>query len=91
MHVITVAFNQLKGCTWKFGEQQRKGKSKWWEIKVVLGRWDEHLVTTIESKKKNRQSQECMWLITVALMERVHLEVWTATTKRQDLWKMKVV
>ena len=52
MHVITVAFNQLKGCTWKFGEQQRKGKSKWWEIKVVLGRWDEHLLTTIESKKK---------------------------------------
>ena len=52
MHVITVAFNQLKGCTWKFGEQQRKDKSKWWDIKVVLGRWDEHLVTTIESKKK---------------------------------------
>ena len=51
MHVKTVAFNQLKGCTWKFGEQQRKDKSKWWEIKVVLGRWDEHLVTTIESKK----------------------------------------
>ena len=47
MHVITVAFNQLKGCTWKIGEQQQKGKSKWWEIKVVLGRWDEHLVTTI--------------------------------------------
>ena len=89
MHVITVAyFNQLKGCTWKFGEQQRKDKSKWWEIKVVLGRWDEHLVTTIESKKKG-QSQECIWLITVAL--RVHLEVWTATTKRRDLWQMKVV
>ena len=40
--MITVPFNPLKGWTWKFGEQQQKGKSKLWEIKVVLGGWDEH-------------------------------------------------
>ena len=31
VNVITVPFNQLKGCTWKFGEQQQKGKSKLYE------------------------------------------------------------
>ena len=36
MHVLTVAFNQLKGCTRKFGEQPQKGKSKLWEIKVMF-------------------------------------------------------
>ena len=51
MHVITVAFNQLKGCTLKFGEQQQKGKSKLWEINVVLGGWDEHW---LRQNKKNR-------------------------------------
>ena len=51
MDVITVAFNQLKGCTWKFGEQQRKGKSKLWEVNAVLGGWDKHW---LQQNKKNR-------------------------------------
>ena len=51
--MITVPFNQLKWCTWKFGEQQQKGKSKVWERKVVLGGWGEH---RLEQNKKNGQS-----------------------------------
>ena len=57
MHVITVAFNQLKGCTWKFGEQQQKGKRKLWEINVVLGGWDEHWLR--QNKKTGNGKSAC--------------------------------
>ena len=58
MHVITVAFNQLKGCTWKFGEQQQKAQSyKLWEIKVVLDVWDEHWLQ--QNKKIGNRKSVC--------------------------------
>ena len=56
MHVITVAFDQLKGCTWKFREQQQKGKSKLWERNVVLGGWDEHWLQQNKKIIGNRKS-----------------------------------